>query len=66
MQQISELKQITGIEVVGAIPLELQTPAIFSAGRMAASMKTDQSDRLLMYLASPEVAPILRDTGLEP
>jgi len=66
VQQISELKQVTGIEVVGAIPLELQTPAIFSAGRMAASMKVDQSDRLLMNLASPEVAPVLRDTGLEP
>src|SRR5437660_1695970 len=66
VQQISELKQVTGIEVVGAIPLELQTPAVFSAGRMAASMKIDPSDRLLKYLASPEVAPVLRDTGLEP
>ena len=66
VQQISELKQVAGIEVVGAIPLELQTPAVFSAGRMAASSKIDQSDRLLKYLASPEVAPVLRDTGLEP
>ena len=66
VQQISELKQVTGIEVVGAIPLELQTPAVFSAGRMAASMKIDPSDRLLKYLASPEVAAVLRDAGLEP
>ena len=66
VQQISELKQVTGVEIVGAIPLKLQTPAVFSAGRMAASTKIDQSDRLLKYLASPEVAPVLRDTGLEP
>src|SRR5216684_4155410 len=65
VQQISELKQVAGIEVVGAIPLDLQTPAVFSAGRMAASRKIDQSNRLLKYLASPEVAPVLRDTGLE-
>jgi molybdate transport system substrate-binding protein len=37
VQQISELKQVGGIEVVGPIPYELQTPAVFSAGRMAAS-----------------------------
>ena len=42
VQQISELKQVGGIEVVGPIPRELQTPAVFSAGRMAASGKAAQ------------------------
>ena len=41
VQQISELKQVAGIEVVGPIPYELQTPAVFSAGRMAATNKAD-------------------------
>jgi len=66
IQQISELKQVGGVEVVGPIPHELQTPAVFSAGRMVASQKADQADRLLHYLASPEVAPVLRGCGLEP
>ena len=66
IQQISELKQIDGIEVVGPIPHELQTPAVFSAGRMTASQKTAEADRLLRFLASPGVAPALRDSGLEP
>ncbi len=35
VQQISELKQVDGIEVIGPIPHDLQTPAVFSAGRMA-------------------------------
>ena len=39
VQQISELKQVDGIEVVGPIPYELQTPAVFSAGRMTASRR---------------------------
>jgi hypothetical protein len=52
--------------LVGAIPLELQTPAVFSAGRITASGKIDQSNRLLQYLASPKVAAVLRDTGSEP
>jgi molybdate transport system substrate-binding protein len=66
VQQISELKQVAGIEVVGPIPYKLQTPAVFSAGRMAASNKAARGDRLLRYLASPEVAPVLRESGLEP
>jgi molybdate transport system substrate-binding protein len=66
VQQISELKQVGGIEVIGPIPRELQTPVVFSAGRMAMSAKVGPSDRLLQFLASPEVAPVLRESGLEP
>jgi molybdate transport system substrate-binding protein len=66
VQQISELKLVPGVEVVGPIPHELQTPAVFSAGRLAASKRAAQSDALLKYLASPEVAPVLRESGLEP
>ena len=66
IQQISELKQIGGIEVVGPIPYELQTPAVFSAGRMAPTNKPAEADRLLRFLASPEVASALRESGLEP
>ncbi|MGY4570020.1 substrate-binding domain-containing protein [Bradyrhizobium sp. USDA 3256] len=66
IQQISELKQIEGIEVVGPIPLDLQVPAVFSAGRMAASQRAAAADDLLRYLSSADVAPVLRETGLEP
>ena len=66
VQQISELKQVAGVEVVGPIPRELQTAAVFSAGRWAASARAAPADALLKYLASPEVAPVLRESGLEP
>jgi molybdate transport system substrate-binding protein len=66
VQQISELKQVAGVEVVGPIPLELQTAAVFTAGRMASSVRVAEADALLKYLASPEAAPVLRETGLEP
>lgn len=66
VQQISELKQVEGIEVVGPIPQDLQTPAVFSAGRMADARHAEAADRLLRYLASPEVVPVLRQSGLEP
>jgi molybdate transport system substrate-binding protein len=66
VQQISELKQVAGIEIVGPIPHELQTPAVFSAGRMAASRQAAQADAFLSHLASKDVAPVLRESGLEP
>jgi molybdate transport system substrate-binding protein len=66
VQQISELKQVAGIEVLGPIPRELQTPAVFSAGVMAASPRAAQADRLVRFLASPDVAPVLRVSVLEP
>src|SRR3981189_2341531 len=66
VQQISELKLVPGVEIVGPVPLELQNPAVFSAGRLAASTRVAPSDALLKYLASPEVAPALRASGLEP
>jgi len=66
VQQLSELKQVAGVELVGPIPLSLQTAAIFTGGRMAALENADQADALLTYLASSEVAPVLRESGLEP
>ncbi|MGF6310129.1 molybdate transport system substrate-binding protein [Bradyrhizobium sp. i1.8.4] len=66
IQQISELKQVDGIEVVGRIPQNLQTPAVFSAGRMTTSQRAETADHLLRYLSSADVAPVLRETGLEP
>jgi molybdate transport system substrate-binding protein len=66
VQQISELKQVAGVEIVGPIPLHMQNPAVFSAGRLAASKRVVQADALLKYLASPEAAPVLRASGLEP
>ena len=65
VQQISELKLVDGVEIVGPIPPSLQTAAVFSAGRMTASKHIEHSDHLLRYLASPEVLPLLRESGLE-
>jgi molybdate transport system substrate-binding protein len=66
IQQLSELKQVAGVEVVGPIPHHLQSPAVFSAGRLMASKRAVQSDELLQFLTSSEVAPVLRESGLEP
>ena len=66
VQQLSELKQVAGVELVGPIPHRLQTAAIFTAGRMVSSENAAEADTLLKYLVSPEVALVLRESGLEP
>jgi molybdate transport system substrate-binding protein len=66
VQQISELKHVAGVEIVGSIPLHLQQPAVFSAGRLTSSSKVVQSDHLLKFLASEEMVRALRESGLEP
>jgi molybdate transport system substrate-binding protein len=66
IQQLSELKLVSGVDLVGPLPLHLQTPGVFSGGRVAVSERAAQADALLKYLASPAVAPVLRESGLEP
>jgi molybdate transport system substrate-binding protein len=66
VQQISELKQVAGVEIVGAIPLHLQEAALFSGGRLSSSTKVGQAACFLQFLASARAAPALRESGLEP
>jgi molybdate transport system substrate-binding protein len=66
IQQLSELKLVAGVDLVGPLPLHLQTPGLFSGGRVAATDRAAEADALLKYLASPAAAPVLRESGLEP
>src|SRR5262245_36975925 len=66
VQQVSELKQVAGVDVIGPIPHELQVPAVFSAGRMMATDKVALSEQFLKFLQSPEATSVLREAGLEP
>ncbi|MGL6062129.1 MAG: substrate-binding domain-containing protein [Bradyrhizobium sp.] len=66
VQQISELRQVAGVEIVGPIPRELQAPAVFSAGCMMATDNVVLAEQFLKFLGSPEAATVLRDAGLEP
>ena len=66
VQQISELLVVPGIEVVGGLPAEVQTVAMFSAGLLTASENPDAAADFARFLASAAADPVLRRTGLEP
>ena len=66
VQQISELKQVAGIEIVGPIPRDLQTPAVFSAGLMAASNNAARPSGCCGISLRPRSRRPCGRVGLEP
>jgi molybdate transport system substrate-binding protein len=65
-QQISELMPVAGIELVGKLPPELQKITVFAAGIAANAAQPKAGAALIAFLASPEAAPTLVKSGLEP
>jgi molybdate transport system substrate-binding protein len=65
-QQISELKPVAGIDIVGPLPDELQKITIFSAGIAAVSKEPDAGKALIKFLASPAARDTLVKSGLDP
>jgi molybdate transport system substrate-binding protein len=67
IQPISELMGIPGIEIVGRLPAELQSPdLVYFAGIPAASAQPAPAQTLIDFLAGFEAAPIIKSKGLEP
>lgn len=65
-QQISELKPVTGIDIVGPIPDSAQQITPFSAGIVANTTEPAAAKALIDYLASPTATEIIKSTGLDP
>ena len=65
-QQISELRPIPGIDLVGPLPPGLQRVTVFSAGVLARSREPEAARALIRFLASPAAAPAIVDSGMEP
>lgn len=65
-QQLSELMHVPGIDVVGALPPEIQAVTVFSAAVCKTSTRRDDTKALLAFLASPEAEDAKRRHGLEP
>ena len=65
-QQVSELKPVPGITIVGPLPEGAQQVTIFAAAIPKAARNVDAAKRLIQFLSSPAVAPVVEQTGLEP
>ena len=64
-QQLSELVNQPGIEVLGPLPPEIQFTTTFSAGLAATSTQAYAVRALLAFFASPATAEIKRRNGMD-
>jgi molybdate transport system substrate-binding protein len=65
-QQIAELRPVSGIDIVGPLPGDLQKITVFSAGIATGSKEPDAGRALIKFLASPAARDALVKSGLEP
>ena len=65
-QQISELLPVPGIDHVTPLPPEVQKVSIFSAGVALGTTDSAAAHTLIRFLASPEAARAITNSGLEP
>ena len=64
-QQLSELMHLPGIEVIGALPPEVQIITTFSGGVAATCRRPEAAAALLLWLAGPAAAGARARNGME-
>jgi molybdate transport system substrate-binding protein len=65
-QQISELRPVKGIDIVGELPPGAQRVTQFSAGIPVTSKNPKAAKAFIEWLASPAAYPAIKKSGLEP
>jgi molybdate transport system substrate-binding protein len=65
-QQISELKPVKGIDIVGELPPGAQKVTVFAAGIPTTATHPEAAKALIQWLASPACYKAIRKSGLEP
>jgi molybdate transport system substrate-binding protein len=67
IQPISELMEISGIDIVGPLPADLQSPdLVYMAGSPTLSKQPLPAKALIDFLAAPAAAPVYKANGMEP
>jgi molybdate transport system substrate-binding protein len=65
-QQISELRPVKGIDIVGELPPGAQRITVFSAGIPTTAAHPELAKALIQWLASPTAYGAIEKSGLEP
>jgi molybdate transport system substrate-binding protein len=66
IQQVSELLEVPGVELVGPLPAEIQKITIFAVGVATGATQPDAAWALMNFLASPAAIKAIKKSGLEP
>lgn len=65
-QQMSELKPINGIDIIGHLPADIQEITTFSAGVHTRAAHAAQARELVNFLRNPESRAVITASGMEP
>ena len=65
-QQLSELMNRPGVDVIGPLPPAIQSVTTFSGGISAVSKQIEAARALLTYLASPAASNLKQHYGMHP
>jgi molybdate transport system substrate-binding protein len=65
-QQISELLEVPGVDLVGALPADVQRVTTFSAGITQRSPQAEAAQRYIAFLQSVQGVQTMKERGLEP
>ena len=66
IQMVSEILAVSGVELLGPLPPELQSTTVLSAGVFIGAGQTEAARALLRYISTPASARVLKANGLEP
>lgn len=66
VQQNSELLAVPGVELLGPLPMELQSVTLFAAAVPTAAPQPEAAKALIRYLQTPQAAAVLKAKGLDP
>jgi len=65
-QQISELRPVKGIDIVGPLPPGAQKVTLFAAGIPTSSKQPEAAKEFIQWLASPAAYRAIKESGLDP
>jgi molybdate transport system substrate-binding protein len=66
LQQIVAILPVKGADLVGPLPGELQNVIVYAAGLSAQSASSEAARQFMAFMATPQVASIIRIKGMEP
>jgi molybdate transport system substrate-binding protein len=66
VQQVSELVSVSGVELVGLLPGELQSVTVFASGVLGSAKEPEAAKALARYLQTPAVIAVMKARGLDP
>lgn len=65
-QQLSELLNVPGIDIVGPLPTGVQLTTVFAAAVAATSTQPEAARALIAFMASPQATAAKQRQGMEP